>query len=69
MKTSPAEVIGEAEANTLRQYYEKVAALMAVDDFDPSELGRKQAAKTRPRKAAKRKPAPRKKTAARKKAT
>ncbi len=64
-----AEVIGEAEATKLRQYHEKSSALMAVDDFDPSELGRKEAAPTKPRKAAKRKPAPRKKTAARKKAT
>ena len=64
-----AEVIGEAEATKLREYHQKTSALMAVDDFDPSELGRKQAAPTKPRKAAKRKPAPRKKTAARKKAT
>ena len=64
-----AEVIGEAEATQLRDYHEKATALMAVDDFDPAELGRKQATSNNPRQAAKRKPAPRKKTAARKKTT
>ena len=63
-----AEIIGEDDAGRLRAYHEKVSALLAVDDFDPSELGRK-AATPKPRKAAKRKAAPRKKTAPRKKAT
>ena len=61
-----AEVIGEDEARRLRDYHEKTTALMAVDDFDPSELGRKSAKSSKPRQAAKRKPSPRKKTAARK---
>ncbi len=63
-----AEIISEDDANRLRGYHGKVTALLAVDDFDPSELGRQSAA-PKPRKAAKRKAAPRKKTAPRKKAT
>jgi acyl-CoA dehydrogenase len=64
-----AEVIAANEAERLRDYHAKVSALMAVDDFDPSELGRRQSAPKKPQKAAKRKTAPRKKTAARKKTT
>ena len=67
-----AEVISKAEAATLREYHDKVFELLAVDDFDASELGRQAAAPTdgKPaRKAAKRKAAPRTKTATKKAAT
>ncbi len=64
-----AEVISKDEAAELASYHEKVAALLDVDDFDPSELGRQGAKPSKPQKAAKRKAAPRKKTAARKKAS
>ena len=64
-----AEIISSDDAERLREYHAKVAVLLDVDDFDPSELGRQQTAPTKPRKAAKRKPSPRKKTAARKKAS
>jgi acyl-CoA dehydrogenase len=33
-----AQVISKAEARNMRSYHEKVLALLAVDDFDPSEL-------------------------------
>lgn len=65
-----AEVISADEAAALRDYHEKVFALLSVDDFAPEELGRageKPPASDRPRKAAKRKAAPRKKTSSRKK--
>ena len=64
-----AEIISAGDAERLREYHKKASALLDVDDFDPSELGRQQTAPTKPRKAAKRKPSPRKKTAARKKAS
>jgi len=35
-----AQVISKAEARNMRSYHEKVLALLAVDDFDPSELVR-----------------------------
>jgi acyl-CoA dehydrogenase len=35
-----AQVISKAEARSMRSYHEKVLALLAVDDFDPSELVR-----------------------------
>jgi acyl-CoA dehydrogenase len=64
-----AEVITEEEAAKLRDYHTKASALMAVDDFDPSELGRVKAKSSKPRKAAKSKASPKKKTAAHKKAS
>ncbi len=63
-----AEIITADDAKRLRDYHSKASALLDVDDFDPSELGRQHTAPTKPRKAAKRKPSPRKKTATRKKA-
>lgn len=74
-----AQVISKAEARSLRNYHEKVLALLSVDDFDHDELARpqmnseaapaKKAAKkkTSKRKTAK-KPASKKKTKASKKA-
>jgi acyl-CoA dehydrogenase len=59
-----AQVISKAEANSLRDYHEKVAALLAVDDFAPEELARV----TDTNKAVAKKPAP-KKPAAKKKAS
>jgi acyl-CoA dehydrogenase len=35
-----AQVISKAEARNMRSYHEKVLALLAVDDFDTSELTR-----------------------------
>ena len=67
-QASKAGIINEAEAEELREYHTKSSALLDVDDFDPSELGRHATEPSKPRKAAKRKAAPRKKTAARKKA-
>ncbi len=64
-----AEIISADDAGRLREYHKKASALLDVDDFDPSELGRQQTAPTKPRKAAKRKPSPRKKTATAKKAS
>ncbi len=67
-----AEVINKDEAKALREYHEKVMALLAVDDFAPGEFRRQ--ATTDPggdaepaRQAAKRKAPPRKKTATGKK--
>ena len=68
-EAASAEVISKAEAATLRDYHDKVFALLSVDDFDPSELGRQGTAPTSAepvRKAAKRKAAPRTKTAKKK---
>jgi acyl-CoA dehydrogenase len=64
-----AEVINKDEAQALREYHDKVMALLAVDDFAPEELGRRAGTDaggdTEPaRQAAKRKAPPRKKTAA-----
>jgi acyl-CoA dehydrogenase len=39
-----ATVIGKKEADELRDYHEKVRALLAVDDFAPEELSRSAAA-------------------------
>jgi len=55
-----AQVISKAEARGLREYNEKVDALLAVDDFTTDELARTQSAGAKPaaRKAAsKKKPA------------
>ena len=64
-----AQVISKAEANSLRDYYEKVAALLDVDDFAPDEYlsGSKASAPAAPRRKAAKKPA-RKKAASKKKA-
>ena len=65
-----AEIINAQEASALRDYHDKVSALLAVDDFDPEELARNAIKTTDPepsRKAAKRKAAPRTKVAANKK--
>ena len=63
-----AQVISKAEANSLRDYHEKVAALLAVDDFAPEELARvTDTKKAVAKKSATKKPAAKKK-ASRKKA-
>ncbi len=64
-----AQVINRKEADALRNYHDKVSALLAVDDFAPEDLIR---ANTLPadkprKKAAKRKAKPRKKVARKKK--
>ncbi len=67
-----AEVISADEAAELRDYHEKVSKLLDVDDFAPSDLGRRAAAPTEPATvshAAKRKTQPKtRKAATRKKA-
>ena len=64
-----AEIVSADEAARLREYHEKVQDLLAVDDFDPSELGRVQTTDVAaaPKAAAARKKPPARKTAARKK--
>ena len=62
-EAAKAEVINKHEADELREYYQKVYALLDVDDFLPGELGRKSEPPPA-RKAAKRKTAPRTRTAA-----
>ncbi|MBT8107592.1 MAG: acyl-CoA dehydrogenase [Gammaproteobacteria bacterium] len=73
-----AQIISKAEANSLRDYHAKVAALIDVDDFAADEFlhrpgGAVAAEKPAPKKAAKKKPATKKKAArkkpAKKKAT
>jgi len=68
-----AEVINSKEAESLRDYHEKVSRLIDVDDFAPGELGRRSEAPADApapaNKAAKRKTAPRTKTARKKTAT
>ena len=75
-----AQVISKAEANSLLDYYEKVSALMAVDDFAPDAFRRtpaeaepsipvtkkKAAKKPASKKTAKKKPATKKKTSRKK---
>ena len=70
-EAASAEVISADEATRLRDYHGKVSALLDVDDFDPSELGRRQEvdAPAPVSKAAKRKTPPRTKTAGKKKAS
>ena len=70
-----AQVISKAEARNMRSYHEKVLALLAVDDFDPSELVRhpsKAGEKTKPAKSSgkvtKKKKVSKKKTTGKKKA-
>ncbi len=67
-----AEVIDAQEAEVLRGFNDKVAAIMAVDDFAPDEIGRvtanaEDAAGARDRQVAKRKASVKKKAVARKK--
>jgi acyl-CoA dehydrogenase len=62
-----ADIISAEEASKLRDYHERVSALLAVDDFAPDELAR-STAKPKMKTAAKKKTAPRKKAAAKKKA-
>jgi acyl-CoA dehydrogenase len=66
-----AGVIDKQEAAALRDYHDKVSSLLAVDDFDPSELRRNSSMseddKAPPvKQAAKAKAAPKKKSAAKK---
>ena len=67
-EAASAEVITREEADKLRDYHSKIFALMAVDDFAPEEL-RRTSAEPKPRKAAKRKQAPRKKVSKKKSAS
>jgi acyl-CoA dehydrogenase len=69
-----AQVISKAEARTLRNYHEKVLALLDVDDFAPEELARtpqtapakKKAGKKPAKRAAKKKPTATKRSASKK---
>ena len=61
-----AQVISKAEARGLRDYNDKVLALLAVDDFTTDQLARvtpEKAAKTRRKKASKKKTPGKKSTA------
>ncbi|MCP4332448.1 MAG: acyl-CoA dehydrogenase [Gammaproteobacteria bacterium] len=72
-----AQVISQAEARSLREYHEKVLALLSVDDFTSDELARTSAdkaaapppKKTVRKKAAKKKSAPAKRAASTKAAS
>ncbi len=68
LEAEKAQVISKAEARNMNAYHEKVLALLAVDDFDPSDLARNSANADKP--AAARKPqkraAPAKKAAKKK---
>ena len=64
-----AQVINKAEANSLRDYHEKVSALLDVDDFAPEDLVRRPADSSpppAPKKTSKKKPAAKKKAAGKK---
>ena len=69
-----AQVISKAEARTLRNYHEKVLALLDVDDFAPEELARvpqsapvkKGTTKKPAKRAAKKKPTATKRSASKK---
>jgi len=68
-----AQVISKAEANSLRDFHEKVSALLDVDDFEPDELARRPAGdrpdvppKPATKKPTRKKAASKKKPAARK---
>ncbi len=70
-EAAKAQVVSKAEANRLRTYYEKVAALLDVDDFAPDEFLHRPAAATEapskaPEKTARKKATPRKKSKGRK---
>ena len=75
-----AQVISKAESRTLRNYHEKVLALLDVDDFSPDELARvprdaapvrekaaRQPGKKPAKRAAKKKPAATKRSSSNKK--
>jgi acyl-CoA dehydrogenase len=69
-----AQVISKAEANSLRDYYEKVSALLDVDDFAPEEMLHRPADSSPPpaekppkKKSSKKAPAAKKKAATKKK--
>jgi len=71
-----AQVISKAEANSLRDYHEKVSALLDVDDFAPEEMVRRPADSAPPpaekppkKKVSKKAPAAKKKAATKKKAS
>ena len=74
-EAASGDLISATEAAALRDYHEKVQALIAVDDFAPDEIGRRGAVrparaatkKTKKKKAAARKKSAAKKTAAKKK--
>lgn len=67
-EASKAGVISKKEAGDLREYHDKVRALLAVDDFAPEEIGRASATPSpEPQKvAAKKKNVTRKKTSRKK---
>jgi acyl-CoA dehydrogenase len=64
-----AQVISKAEANSLRDYHDKVTDLLSVDDFDKDAFRRTPAAPVEENRHAANKKTVRKKTAAKKKAT
>ena len=64
-----AQVVSKAEANSLRDYHGKVAALLDVDDFAPDELRRVVEATNPARKKAATRKSATKKTAAKKAAS
>ena len=64
----PARVLKKAEADRLRAFDQRVMELMAVDDFDPSELGTRTQPKVQPAAPVRERPV-RQKAAARKKKT
>jgi acyl-CoA dehydrogenase len=69
-EAAAAEIINASEAESLRAFREKLAELMAVDDFAPDEIGRTAAEETSQaagRQAAKAKARGRKKTVRKKK--
>ena len=69
-EAASAEIVSSSEAARLREFHSKVEALMAVDDFDPSEIGRRQDSDAAPVKlAAASKKKAKKKTAAKKTAS
>lgn len=64
----PARVLKKAEADRLRAFDQRVMELMAVDDFDPSELGTRTQPKVQPAVPVRERPV-QQKAAARKKKT
>ncbi|HZD51675.1 MAG TPA: hypothetical protein VE175_01390, partial [Woeseiaceae bacterium] len=67
-EAAAAEVIDAGEAASLRDYHDKVFAILSVDDFAPDDIGRAAVPEERPRAAARAKTAGKKKTVRRKKA-
>jgi acyl-CoA dehydrogenase len=49
-EAASAEIISKGEAAKMRSYHQKVLALMAVDDFDASDIGRVAAPAIKPTK-------------------